>query len=214
MSPAQAPFGQIRRALPLLPLLALLVLLVGGVTLPADSARAEGDDACISPAALAARSPVAERVLPLEAVRQARLFVAAHPGTDFMVGSGDSMLPLYKDHTVIVTRRIGIRQLRPGMTVVFMDPEGFAVAHVLVRLTSSGWISMGVGNADCDRGRVVDDNYVGVVIRAFEPTGNPLQALLERSPGAAPANPSSSVAGVRVAPKRPAVGARIAAVLP
>jgi hypothetical protein len=128
-----------------------------------------------------------------------------------MVGSGNSMLPLYKDHTVIVTRRIAIRQLRPGMTVVFMDPEGFAVAHVLVRLTPSGWISMGVGNSDSDRGRIVDDNYVGVVIRAFEPTGNPLQALLERSPAAAPAG--SSVA-VRSAPLRPTGGAPIAAVLP
>jgi hypothetical protein len=70
---------------------------------------------------------------------------------------------------------------------------------------------MGVGNSDSDRGRIVDDNYVGVVIRAFEPTGNPLQALLERSPAAAPAG--SSVA-VRSAPLRPTGGAPIAAVLP
>jgi hypothetical protein len=206
VSPPQARFPQARRSLPLLAWLAL------GLAVPLCLIRADGDDAVISPAALAARSPRPERVRPLEAVRQARLFVAAHPGTDFMVGSGDSMLPLYKDHTVIVTRRIGIHQLRPGMTVVFLDRQGLAVAHVLVRLTPSGWISMGVGNAECDPGRVVNDNYVGVVIRAFEPTGNPLQALLEPGPAAVPASPS--VAAVRAAPLRPSGAARIAAVLP
>jgi hypothetical protein len=206
MARLQAPFLRAPRAR------WMLAVLACGLAGPAGLCRAGGGDLAISPSALAARSPVPERVLPLEAVRQARLFVAAHPGTDFMVGSGDSMLPLYKDHTVIVTRRIAIHQLRPGMTVVFMDPEGCAVAHVLVRLTYSGWISMGIGNSECDRGRVVDDNYIGVVIRAFEPMGNPLQALLEARPAAAPAH--ASVAAVRSAPLRPAGRARIAAVLP
>jgi len=132
-----------------------------------------------SPSAVKAMSPAAQLVGPLESYRLAQNFVAGHPGADFMVGSGDSMLPLYKDHTVIITMRMPISSLQPGMTVVFVGDRGFPVAHALVRKTAEGWIAMGVGNPECDSRRVRDDNYMGVVVKAFEPASSPMMALLQ-----------------------------------
>jgi len=124
-------------------------------------------------------SPRADVVKPLDAYRLAKAYVAVHPGTDYMIGSGDSMLPLYKDHTVIITERMPVADLRVGMTVVYSGHSGFPVAHVLVKRTSEGWIAMGVGNPICDAVKVTEDNYMGTVVKAFEPTSSPMLALLE-----------------------------------
>jgi len=132
-----------------------------------------------SKAAVAAYSPAPQAVRPLDLYPLAARYVAEHPGTDFLVGSGDSMRTLYKDHTVIITGAMPISGLKPGMTVVFRDDDGHVVAHVLVRKAADGWISMGVSNPDCDKGRVCAKNYVAVVVKAFEPTGNPMQALAQ-----------------------------------
>lgn len=138
-----------------------------------------------SPAAVAAMSPGAEVVQPFEAMVLGRKYVAEHPGTEFLVGSGNSMLPLYKDHTVIVTRRIAVSELRAGMTAVYLGDAGRPVAHVLVARTRDGWVAMGVGNAECDATPVTEDNLLGVVVRAFEPSSDPMLALVrESAPGA------------------------------
>jgi hypothetical protein len=131
-----------------------------------------------SAAAVAAMSPAADVVAPFEALRLGKQYVAEHAGTDFLVGSGDSMLPLYRDHTVVVTQRIAMSDLRPGMTAVYIGDSGRPVAHVLVKNTSEGWIAMGVGNARCDATTVTEGNLVGVVVKAFEPTKSPMVALL------------------------------------
>jgi hypothetical protein len=136
------------------------------------------DRVVYSPAAVAANSPAAQIVGPLELYPVATKYVAEHPGTDFMVGSGDSMRPLYKDHTVIITEQLPISGLRPGMTVVFVGDSGFPVAHVLIRKTTDGWMAKGVSNLKCDARRVNDDNYMTVVVRAYEPTSSPLLALI------------------------------------
>lgn len=136
-------------------------------------------DVAYSPSAVAANSPAAQMVEPLELYPLANKYVANHPGTDFMVGSGDSMQPLYKDHTVIITERVPIKGLKPGMTVVFVGDNGHSVAHVLVKKTWDGWIVRGVSNLECDRRRVRADNYIAVVVGAFEPTSSPMLALLQ-----------------------------------
>jgi hypothetical protein len=46
-----------------------------------------------SPSAVAAMSPAAEVVRPFDAIRLAKDYVGSHAGTDFLVGSGDSMPP-------------------------------------------------------------------------------------------------------------------------
>jgi hypothetical protein len=134
-----------------------------------------------SPQAVAAMSPAAEVVQPFEAMRLGKKYVAEHPGTEFLVGSGDSMLPLYKDHTVVVTQQLALADLKAGMTAVYFGNSGRPVAHVLVQNTSDGWIAMGVGNAACDTTLVTKDNLLGVVVKAYEPTTSPLLALLNEA---------------------------------
>ena len=56
------------------------------------------------------------------------------------------MLPLYKDHTVVVTQRVAMSELRAGMTAAYMGESGRPVAHVLVKKTLGGWVAKGVGN--------------------------------------------------------------------
>jgi hypothetical protein len=122
-------------------------------------------------------SPAAERVRPLDALLLGRAYVAVHPGTGYLVGSGDSMLPLYRENTVVVTRRVATGDLRAGMTAVYVGDSGRLVAHVLVRRTWDGWLAQGVGNDACDTVKVTGQNLVGVVVRAFEPSKSPLRAL-------------------------------------
>lgn len=134
-----------------------------------------------SPQAVAAMSPAAEVVQPFEAMRLGKKYVAEHPGTDFLVGSGDSMLPLYKDHTVVVTQMVALSDLKAGMTAVYLGDAGRPVAHVLVQSTSDGWIAMGVGNARSDTTLVTKDNLLGIVVKAYEPTSSPMLALLNEA---------------------------------
>jgi hypothetical protein len=132
-----------------------------------------------SQAAVDTNSPSAQVVAPLEAVHLAEAYVRIHPGTDYMIGSGESMMPLYKDHTVIVTQKICMSDLKAGMTVVFIGDSGFPVAHALVKATTDGWIAQGVGNAQCDHTLVSKDNFIGMVVKAYEPTSSPMLALLQ-----------------------------------
>jgi hypothetical protein len=134
-----------------------------------------------SPSAVAAMSPAAEVVHPFEAMSLAKKYVAANPGTDFLVGSGDSMLPLYQDHTVVVMKKIAVGDLKAGMTAVFLGDSGHPVAHVLVARTSDGWVAQGVGNAAPDATLVSADNLMGVVIKAYEPSSSPMVALVNEA---------------------------------
>jgi hypothetical protein len=126
-------------------------------------------------------SPSAEVVQPFEAMSLGKKYVAEHPGTEFLVGSGDSMLPLYKDHTVVVTQKVAVADLKAGMTVVYFGDAGRPVAHVLVKNTSDGWIAMGVGNADCDTTLVTGENLMGLVVKAYQPSSSPMVALLREA---------------------------------
>ncbi len=134
-----------------------------------------------SPQAVAAMSPSADVVRPFDAIRLAQDYVALHEGTEYLVGSGDSMMPLYRDHTVVVVQRTALSELKVGMTVVYMADFGRPVAHVLVKNTSDGWIAMGIGNPKCDATRVTDSNLMGVVVRAFESSKSPMVALLNEA---------------------------------
>ena len=114
-------------------------------------------------------SPVAEEVAPLDAWRFAEAYVASHPGCDTLVGSGASMMPLYRDRTVLVVQLMGMSELRGGMTVVFIGDQGRPVAHTLLERAPRGWVAMGIGNSEPDRTPVQSGNYLGTVIKAYAP---------------------------------------------
>ena len=84
-------------------------------------------------AEMARLSPAPEVASPQVALDSALRYVREHPGADFAVGSGDSMLPLYQDRAVIILERPPLASLRAGQTVVFMNSEGLPTAHILVR---------------------------------------------------------------------------------
>ena len=115
-------------------------------------------------------SPVAESATSVCAAwRLAEKFAAANARCDVMLGRGDSMLPLYRDQTVLVVQSVPMGDLREGMTVVFIGDHGCPVAHTLREKTASGWIAIGRGNCEPDRTRVRFGNLLGVVVRAYAP---------------------------------------------
>ncbi len=92
---------------------------------------------------------------------------AADPACFTLVGSGNSMRPLYPDRTAIVVREQSFNRLRPGMIVVYRNPDGRYIAHALVEELRKGWIAIGLNNAEPDDELVTKDNYVGVITAAF-----------------------------------------------
>ena len=117
-----------------------------------------------------ALTPIAEPVAPRDAWHQAETYAASHADCEVLVGSGDSMLPLYRDRTVLVVRHARTSELQRGMTVVFTGDRGRPVAHTLLEKTPRGWRAMGVGNAEPDRTLVGYGNLIGVVVKAYAPT--------------------------------------------
>lgn len=131
----------------------------------------------LSPDLVAAMSPAPEAASPGDAVREAREYVANHQGAQIAMGAGDSMMPLYKDNTVLVVEKRPMSELKPGMTIVFNSEAGWSVAHALVAKTADGWVTMGLNNGETDDRLVTAQNYVGVVVKAYELSVNPLLAL-------------------------------------
>src|SRR4051794_33824949 len=60
-------------------------------------------------------SPIAERVAPNDAWTLAESYAATRTRTQVLVGSGDSMLPLYPSRTVLVVQTMNMSDLRRGM---------------------------------------------------------------------------------------------------
>lgn len=114
-------------------------------------------------------SPAVESMAARDAWRLAEQYVQRHAGSEVVVGSGDSMLPLYRDRTVLVLQPVAFAELRRSMTVVFIGDRGRPVAHVLTEKTPRGWLATGLGNRESDRTLVRQANLIGVVVRAYSP---------------------------------------------
>lgn len=138
------------------------------------SARGGASEALRCAPQTSAISPVAEPVARmLDGWHRAETYVKAHPGCDVFVGRGDSMLPLYRDGTVLVVRAVAMNALCRGMTVIFTGDRGALVAHTLLEDTGNGWRAMGMGNLEPDHTRVNWRNLVGVVVKAYAPPLSP-----------------------------------------
>ena len=131
---------------------------------------------------IARMSPPTIIVTAYQSVELARQYVGGHPGSDFAIGSGNSMLPLYSDHDVIILERPALSELKTGQTVVFMDGNGVPVAHLVVNHSSRGWCTMGLNNSSLDPDTLSEGCYVGVVVKAYHPTGSPILAYWKTSP--------------------------------
>lgn len=100
--------------------------------------------------------------------REAEAYIADRAGAEIMVGCGDSMLPLYRSRTLLVTELQPYEDWRPGQTVVFRGDRGRPVAHLLVVKSRAGWRSAGLARAELDNGLVTPRNYLGTVTKAYE----------------------------------------------
>lgn len=139
-------------------------------------------------------SPEAHEVAPQDAWRLAELFAASRSDCEVVVGRGDSMLPLYRDRTVLVLEHMDMSALRSGMTVVFVGDSGRPVAHTLVEKTVRGWRAAGVALGKRDQTFIQSRNYIGTVIRAYSPNPAIPTLAAQRMPARDAAN-SASVAG-------------------
>ena len=94
------------------------------------------------------------------------------PGAFVLIGSGESMLPLYEPGTILVLQPCAYDRLACGETALYRNQSGRVVAHVLITKARDGWRVAGLNNRTHDMEPVVRKNLVGVVIAAFRPLGS------------------------------------------
>lgn len=170
-----------------------LTLVICSLTLPCARGSGSGNVGTGAPI-LTHLSPGAHEVAPQDAWRLAELFAANRSDCEVVVGRGDSMLPLYRDRTVLVLEHMDMSALRPGMTVVFVGDSGRPVAHTLVEKTVRGWRAAGVASGKRDQTFIQSRNYIGTVIRAYSPNRSIPTLAAQRMP-ASDAAIFASVAG-------------------
>lgn len=78
--------------------------------------------------------------------------------------SGTSMEPVLTKNTVVVIRPIEFEDLEAGMTVGYLNADGYQVLHQLVRRAGSdAWVAKGINNPTEDKDRVTRKNLLGVL---------------------------------------------------
>jgi hypothetical protein len=85
-----------------------------------------------------------------------------------VIGSGESMKPVYGENTVLVLQRVGFDGLAEGMNVAYRDRSGRVVLHRLVAKEGRrSWRVRGLNNEVEDQERVTPENLLGIVYAAF-----------------------------------------------
>lgn len=108
----------------------------------------------------------------LQAWKDAELIASLGEGRLEVVGTGDSMAPVYGENTILVISRIPFEQLQSGMTIAYTNQRGHRVVHQLLIQDRLGWRIQGFNNLAEDKERVTRDNLIGVVYAslAYDPT--------------------------------------------
>lgn len=102
-----------------------------------------------------------------QAWRDAEALAALDPARMTVIGSGDSMKPVYGENTVLVLQRVPFESLSAGMNVAYRNRSGRVVLHRLVAKEGRGWRVRGLNNEDEDAERVSPENLLGIVYAAF-----------------------------------------------
>ncbi len=90
-------------------------------------------------------------------------------GAFVLVGTGQSMQPLYTPGTIMVLQQLPFTELKCGQTALYRNKQSKIVAHVLVARTRDGWRARGLNNYIHDMEPVNSGNFVGIVVAAFKP---------------------------------------------
>lgn len=152
------------------------------------AAAREGDDHWIR-GVYTGESPRPQQVSEPEARARAAEVARQNPGTFVILGTGESMEPLYSPGTLLVLRQIPYAELKRGQTVLYRSQDRKIVAHVLVAKARDGWRVQGLNNRIHDMEPVQAGNLVGVVVAAFKPAGTrPAMSLATLNPAGSRAN--------------------------
>jgi hypothetical protein len=123
-----------------------------------------------TPPPIKSKAP-ATQVGRMEAWRDAEMITDRDTGRMTMIGSGDSMRPIYGEHTMLVLSKIAYEDLRAGMQVAYVNAAGRRVVHVLLSRNAAGWVVQGLNNENVDREQVTRSNLIGVVYASFATDG-------------------------------------------
>ncbi len=119
----------------------------------------------------ASKTAPATDVGRMQAWSDAEAVAAMGHGRLTVIGSGESMLPVYGEGTALVLSKISFDSLKPGMQVAYVNDKGRQVVHVLVDFDAAngGWRVRGLNNENDDHSRVTPGNLLGVVYASFAP---------------------------------------------
>ena len=131
-------------------------------------------------AAIIKQTPASTLVSSGQQIKAAEAAASEIPGAEAMWGVGESMEPLYASHTAIVVAPISFKELKKGMTVVYVSREGHMVAHALTGDVPKGWIAQGVNNDEEDDDLVTKDNLVGVIVKAYSESHSEFRTMLAK----------------------------------
>ncbi len=99
-----------------------------------------------------------------EAFKVGQMVKFADSGAYMARTSGSSMEPVLSKNTIIIVRPIDFEDLEVGMTVGYLNKDGYRVLHQLVRRAGSdAWVAKGINNAREDKERVTRKNLLGVL---------------------------------------------------
>lgn len=99
-----------------------------------------------------------------EAFKLGQMVKFADSGAYMARTSGTSMEPVLTKNTIIIVRPIDFDDLEAGMTVGYLNSDGYRVLHQLVRPAGNdAWVAKGINNAREDKDRVTRKNLEGVL---------------------------------------------------
>jgi hypothetical protein len=139
---------------------------------------------------IVAMAPAPVLVTKGSELRTAEAAASHLTGAQAFLGAGESMQPVYASGTAIVVTPCDFSELRPGMSVVYVNHDGRGVAHALVGKARDGWIAQGVNNPEQDTDLVTAGNLVGVITQAYASSDTPMRreiadrAMLKMASGA------------------------------
>lgn len=111
--------------------------------------------------------PPSVAVAKNQAWRDAEALAALDPARLTVIGSGESMKPVYGENTVLVLQKVPFDSLTGGMNVAYRNQSGRVVLHRLVSREGRGWRVRGLNNEAEDVERVLPENLLGIVYAAF-----------------------------------------------
>lgn len=131
-------------------------------------------------AAIVKETPESKLVTAGSQLKAAETAAAEIPGAVAFYGVGSSMEPLFASRTAVVVAPVPFKNLRKGMTVVYMNSRGRMVAHSLTGDLPKGWIAQGVGNDKEDDDLVTARNLIGVIVDAYAEAASDFRVALTK----------------------------------